>query len=447
MATDAAFDKQPGWSALVRELRRHAVRIDDDVRQLAEKELARLPSEAQARREWARSAAANVKQALKELYEDRRRALEALGGPTYKERYLLTSTAAAKLAGVTTGQLAELIQSVAVRTKPRRRPMVLYDPRDVLRIIRGKASEWRSPKPMEAPEHRYGSIIGKPGKKAMMARFGATLKNVRWSWDGVKSDGSIIFIGWMDQATRKADNSIEEYRLAKSMTPTKDKPGERERIRHIQGLVKNNAAGYLVLATAKDVAATPREIASIDGTQHTVRLEVRDAGIYAIPIGKNSAPDALDDDDRTSIEESLAASEQETSATEKQQLINARRGQGLFRSRVELIEPACRLTGVKDRAHLRASHIKPWKFATNAERLDGNNGLLLAPHVDHLFDRGFISFEDDGRVLVSKSVDPSTLKAWALDRLDPTASYGSFNAKQREYLAFHRENRFRSPNG
>ena len=44
---------------------------------------------------------------------------------------------------------------------------------------------------------------------------------------------------------------------------------------------------------------------------------------------------------------------------------------------------------------------KPWRDATNDERLDGENGLLLTPSIDHLFDRGFIGFEDGGRLIIS----------------------------------------------
>lgn len=98
--------------------------------------------------------------------------------------------------------------------------------------------------------------------------------------------------------------------------------------------------------------------------------------------------------------------------TAKQQLVNARIGQGLFRSRVELIEPCCRVTGVTDRRFLRASHIKPWADSDNRERLDGHNGLLLAPHADHLFDKGFICFANDGSLIVSRSLPESVLSAW-----------------------------------
>jgi len=52
--------------------------------------------------------------------------------------------------------------------------------------------------------------------------------------------------------------------------------------------------------------------------------------------------------------------------------------------------------------HLIASHCKPWRDCRDhAERLDGENGLLLTPSIDHLFDRGFISFENSGELLVS----------------------------------------------
>jgi hypothetical protein len=96
-------------------------------------------------------------------------------------------------------------------------------------------------------------------------------------------------------------------------------------------------------------------------------------------------------------------------ATEKEQLVKARRGQGIFKANVRLNETRYRVTGVSHVRHLIASHIKPWRECTDHEKLDGCNGLLLAPHVDHLFDRGYISFEDDGRLLVSPRLNPEVL--------------------------------------
>lgn len=121
--------------------------------------------------------------------------------------------------------------------------------------------------------------------------------------------------------------------------------------------------------------------------------------------------------------------------TEKAQLAKSRRGQGLFKARLRTVENRCRVTGVDVAGHLIASHIKPWRVSTNPERLDGNNGLLLAPHVDHLFDRGFISFEDDGKMIISPFLDASVLDAWSID---PGLNVGTFTQAQRPYLDYHR---------
>jgi hypothetical protein len=125
--------------------------------------------------------------------------------------------------------------------------------------------------------------------------------------------------------------------------------------------------------------------------------------------------------------------------TERQAIILARRGQGLFKAKVMQIEKACRLTGVTREEHLRASHCKPWRDATNEERLDGENGLLLTPNADHLFDRGFIGFEDNGDLLVSPIAHVESLKRMGLDS-GSSLNVGRFSTGQQRYLRFHREN-------
>lgn len=127
--------------------------------------------------------------------------------------------------------------------------------------------------------------------------------------------------------------------------------------------------------------------------------------------------------------------------TTRTAVVQARRGQGLFKQRVMRIEQRCRLTGVEQMEHLRASHCKPWRDATNVERLDGENGLLLTPDADHLFDRGFLSFEDSGKVLVSPVAHAPSLRAMGLDPAS-LGNVGAFSAGQRSYLAFHRDNVF-----
>ncbi len=85
--------------------------------------------------------------------------------------------------------------------------------------------------------------------------------------------------------------------------------------------------------------------------------------------------------------------------------------------------------------HLSASHIKPWKESSDAEKLDGSNGLLLAPHVDHLFDRGFISFSDSGDLLISTRLSDAVLKAWGIVA---DTNVGAFTEKQQAYFSCHR---------
>jgi hypothetical protein len=121
---------------------------------------------------------------------------------------------------------------------------------------------------------------------------------------------------------------------------------------------------------------------------------------------------------------------------EKVQLTKSRRGQGIFKANVRLVEKCCRVTGVSNIKHLRASHIKPWAESNNEEKLDGYNGLLLSPHVDHLFDRGFISFTDTGSVLVSKELNRIVLDQWSIHS---EVNIGRFKEMQAKYLEYHRD--------
>ena len=126
------------------------------------------------------------------------------------------------------------------------------------------------------------------------------------------------------------------------------------------------------------------------------------------------------------------------SETDRKAIVLARRGQGLFRQRVSLIETRCRITGVCSPEYLRASHCKPWRDSTNEERLNGENGLLLTPSIDHLFDRGFISFEDDGTLIVSKVADGPSLERMGV-RTNGVVNVGTFSEGQKMYLDYHRD--------
>jgi putative restriction endonuclease len=123
--------------------------------------------------------------------------------------------------------------------------------------------------------------------------------------------------------------------------------------------------------------------------------------------------------------------------TERLAIIRARKGQGLFKERVGQIEARCRITGVENPAHLVASHCKPWRDSNNEERLDGENGLLLTPTIDHLFDRGFIGFEDNGQLIISPVAHRPSLQQMGID-FTPGVNVGGFTSGQRWFLDFHR---------
>lgn len=73
--------------------------------------------------------------------------------------------------------------------------------------------------------------------------------------------------------------------------------------------------------------------------------------------------------------------------------------------------------------------------------MDGENGLLLTPSIDHLFDRGFISFENGGELLVSPVAHELSLQKMGVP-MGQRVNVGGFSQGQRRYLEFHRESVF-----
>ena len=136
-------------------------------------------------------------------------------------------------------------------------------------------------------------------------------------------------------------------------------------------------------------------------------------------------------------EEDLAASDYVTSltSTEKEYISKARIGQGKFREALlKRYNGRCPVTGITNSTLLVASHIKPWRSCSHAERLDPDNGVLLALIPDKLFDTGQMTFSADGEPQFSKSIQPSEAELYSIDR----ASRLAFTQGQEVYLAYHR---------
>lgn len=137
------------------------------------------------------------------------------------------------------------------------------------------------------------------------------------------------------------------------------------------------------------------------------------------------------------LAEFKATTQKMPSSTEAERLVVQRVGQDIFRkSLIDYWQGRCAVTGLSVVPLLRASHIKPWsECETDAERLDVYNGLLLAPHLDALFDGGWISFLGNGEMVVSGQLaEPER----ALLGLRPDMHIAGLTDAHLEYLHFHR---------
>lgn len=90
--------------------------------------------------------------------------------------------------------------------------------------------------------------------------------------------------------------------------------------------------------------------------------------------------------------------------TERQSLVLSRVGQGEFRAQLVSYWKGCAVTGAVCIPLLKASHIKPWRESNNKERLDVFNGLLLSPNIDTAFDTGHITFDPQGKIVLSNAI-------------------------------------------
>jgi putative restriction endonuclease len=121
--------------------------------------------------------------------------------------------------------------------------------------------------------------------------------------------------------------------------------------------------------------------------------------------------------------------------TEQESIVKSRIGQGVFRDGLIKLWGGCSVTGLSNLSLLRASHVKPWRDCSNHERLDPMNGLLLHPALDHLFDVGFITFDNDGSIRISSKLSESDVEILHISRGFKLRKMPDGLAK---YLRYHR---------
>ena len=146
------------------------------------------------------------------------------------------------------------------------------------------------------------------------------------------------------------------------------------------------------------------------------------------------AVEVVDYDEVTSVIEGYANLQE----TERSAIVKSRIGQGLFRKElIKKYNSSCVITGINEKKLLIASHIKPWAVCTNTERLSIENGLLLSPTFDKLFDCGLISFADSGRILISSQLSAEVVSKLHISTCD------TFNLKAsqelKKNLEYHRD--------
>jgi hypothetical protein len=127
--------------------------------------------------------------------------------------------------------------------------------------------------------------------------------------------------------------------------------------------------------------------------------------------------------------------------TEKNAIIKSRIGQGLFRDNLITLWDSCSVTGITKIEILKASHIKPWSDSSNDERLNPYNGLLLIPNLDTLFDRGLVTFDDDGNIMISNQLSEEDRKKLRINR---NLKLRKVPKKSIKYLKYHRDHIFKS---
>lgn len=175
----------------------------------------------------------------------------------------------------------------------------------------------------------------------------------------------------------------------------------------------------------------PCENAAENGIQRTSIMERVNLDFYSITWQPSSIESVI-----TEIEESLEQSGLE--GKERESLRKIRVNQGVFRELMIKKYNKCCLCGVDMKELLIASHIKPWSKSESGEKLDPNNGLMLCANHDKLFDSGYITFDDNGSIIISSKISVT-------NRIYINVSKSmsiKMNDNTKVYMKYHRDNVF-----
>lgn len=276
--------------------------------------------------------------------------------------------------------------------------------------------------------------------------LGANLRNQRWSWGAIDPMTNRVFLRVWDRDIQEIGGKEYVEVSWKKSTRSKKRPsnGLMERQAHVDQM-HSGARGFGVVCVHGGFDSNGiSKIASFDQakllrlgkirTWHGVVYARINARVPVAELARRRTAQSTLAQDLTTI------SNRKIGATQKERLVNARIGQGSFRTDVlKLWGGRCCVTGSETLDAIRASHIKPWRDSADEERLDPNNGLPLTASFDALFDAGLLTFLPTGKLIVSNKLSEAERRKLGIcdDSLckKPTR-------KTAAYLAYHRAHVF-----
>ena len=267
--------------------------------------------------------------------------------------------------------------------------------------------------------------------------LGVPLTNPRWSWGAIDPKTNRVFLNvWSDRVSTDVDGE-KIHVLWKEKEKSSGYP---ERVRHLEAIQRGATGIGILCQNVQKKGSASRKIDFFDDEQLILLGEFSedDDSKYAHII-KRLPVSELSDCALLADIRSIIANENIDSTT-AQALVNARLGQGKFGLAVrKLWNHQCAATGSCTKEALEASHIQPWAHSDDTQRLDPDNGILLAASVHRLFDAGLITFDASGRLLTSSKLSRLEQKLFGVAGKKLSRKPSIRTAK---YLSYHCANIF-----
>ena len=235
------------------------------------------------------------------------------------------------------------------------------------------------------------------------------------------------------------------YKVAKNLLSTQKPP--QQWVTDIWLLGKGEGDGTKYLDCTLEYVAVNSKYVSIFSKEeiNSAKRRLKNLGLDIDKVySAHNQTTTLNTDEKQEIaiiESGLPDAQTKSEQFVREQIVKVRLQQSEFRKRIlKKYNSKCVITGIVESEVLIASHIKPWSKSEDSDKLDVENGLLLSATYDKLFDRGYISFENDGKILVSKNLsaaDVKILQIKAGEVYDIRA-----NDRMKEYLDYHRKEIF-----